>query len=227
MSLVTTFPYKIIRSRRKTLVIQVNDGEVVIRSPLRTPETVIFDFIREKTPWVDKHLTKQRKQQKETLVIAEGKQAPFFGIPRTIQVQQGRSRTEIDDNHIYLYAPSCESDKLSAVYQKWLQQQAREYMATRTISMARELGVEEKLNEVIFRKTRTKWGHCTHDGIIQYNWLAMMAPREVVDYLVAHETSHLKHLNHSKRFWTTVEKLCPNYIEHRYWLRDNGHRIWL
>ena len=78
---------------------------------------------------------------------------------------------------------------------------------------------------VSFRKTKTKWGHCSTRGIIQFNWLIMMAPNEVIDYLVAHEVSHLVHMNHSTDYWRVVSSLCPNYKIHRDWLRENEHRF--
>ena len=127
---------------------------------------------------------------------------------------------------VTIFVQARNRDKLEKLFNSWLMEQAREYMATQTIKYARELGVQRKLKDVVFRKTRTKWGHCCQDGTIQYNWLAMMAPREVVNYLIAHETSHLRHLDHSPRFWATVESLCPDYKELRSWLTDNGHRFW-
>jgi predicted metal-dependent hydrolase len=99
-------------------------------------------------------------------------------------------------------------------------------MHNKTRYYARELGLEHKLGKVTYRKTRTKWGHCDESGDIQFNWLLMLAPKPVLDYLIAHETSHLRYLNHSARFWRTVESLCPRYKEHRDWLTNNGHRLW-
>jgi predicted metal-dependent hydrolase len=62
--------------------------------------------------------------------------------------------------------------------------------------------------------------------VIQYNPLVMMAPRAVVDYLIVHEVSHLRHLDHSPRFWKTVGTLCPDYKTYRDWLNLNGHKLW-
>lgn len=225
---IPTFDYELSRSKRKSLVIYVKEGKVEVRAPLRTPERFINAFIREKTPWILKSLEDQRRRMRETLVIAQGRKVCFFGKPRIIQIIRAvRNKVEIDQHYLYIYTRDRSADYISGLFQKWLQKKAREYMATRTITLARELGVEHKLKDVVFRKTKTKWGHCSHEGNIQYNWLAMMAPKPVVDYLVAHETSHLKHMNHSARFWKSVESLCPDYSELRNWLGDNGHRLWL
>ena len=223
-----TFTYILTRSSRKSLVIHIKDGEVEIRAPLRTPLKLIREFIAEKNHWIISQLEEQRRKLTERLVITHGSTVCFFGIPRTFKViQAARSKVDIDQDFLYIYTTDSSPDYLSRLFQKWLQKQAREYMASRTVTITRQLGVSDKLKTVVFRKTKTKWGHCCNDGTIQYNWLAMMAPQEVVDYLVAHESSHLCHMNHSARFWKTVESVCPEYRELKNWLGENGHKIWL
>jgi len=93
--------------------------------------------------------------------------------------------------------------------------------------MAAQLGLEHRLNKVTFKKTKSKWGHCTHDGRLQFNYLIMLCPPPVVDYLIAHEVSHLKFIDHSENFWQTVAQLDPEYIHRRRWLRQQEHKLWL
>ncbi len=63
--------------------------------------------------------------------------------------------------------------------------------------------------------------------MVQYNWLIMLAPANCVDYLIAHEICHLKHMNHSKTYWALVESVCPHYRESRRWIKANEHRLFL
>jgi predicted metal-dependent hydrolase len=224
-----TFPfqYEILRSRRKTLVIYVKSGRVEVRSPLRASSSWIHSFLKEKTPWILEQLAAQKRKLRQRLVIADNRLVPFMGRSRRIQViLSDRQKVTLRGDYLYLFVRERNRHKLEDLFNGWLQEQAREYMATQTIKYARRLGVNHKLREVVFRKTKSKWGHCCQDGTIQYNWLAMMAPKEVINYLVAHETSHLRYLDHSMRFWNTVETLCPDYKELRSWLSDNGHRFW-
>jgi len=221
------FNYEISRSRRKTLVIYVKSGKVEVRSPLKASSSWIHAFLLEKTPWILEQLTLQRMKLRERLVIADNRYVPYLGTPRLIQVViSSRQKVILKGDRLYLFVQENRRDKLEKLFNAWLMEQAKEYMATQTIRYARILGVERKLKDVVFRKTRSKWGHCCQDGTIQYNWLAMMAPRDVVNYLIAHETSHLRHLDHSQKFWDTVKSLCTNYKEHKTWLSDNGHRFW-
>ncbi|MGA0805756.1 MAG: M48 family metallopeptidase [Pseudohongiellaceae bacterium] len=224
-----TFPFsfELNRMRRKTLVVYVKSGKVEVRSPLKTPMWWINTFLQEMTPWILEQLSAQQAKLRERLVIADNREVPFLGQPRLIQVViSERQQVLLKGDKLYLHVQARNRDKLEKLFHAWLLEQAREYMATQTIKYARELGVDKKLKEVVFRKTRTKWGHCCEDGTIQYNWLAMMAPREVVNYLIAHETSHLRHLDHSAKFWNTVGSLCPDYKDLRNWLTRNGHRFW-
>lgn len=225
----STFPfdYELSKSNRKTLAIYVKSGKVDIRAPKNAPDMWIHDFISEKTPWIQRQLSDQEVKLSQKLVIADQQPVSFFGTQRTIQVIiSTQQKVEINDEHLFIYSRHNKPKNLEKLFNLWLMDQAKEYMASQTIKTARRIGVGTRLKDVVFRKTKTKWGHCKHDGTIQYNWLTMMAPQAVVDYLIAHETSHLLHMNHSSKFWATVERLCPNYRELKDWLKHNGHRLW-
>ncbi|MCE7860862.1 MAG: M48 family peptidase [Chloroflexi bacterium CFX2] len=72
---------------------------------------------------------------------------------------------------------------------------------------------------------KTRWGSCAADGTINFTWRLVMAPPEVIDYVVLHELAHLKIKNHSPRFWKLVESLCPDFKRLRKWLRENGEKL--
>ena len=190
-------------------------------------EMDIYDFIKQKKSWIEKQLVEQQVKLSQKLVIADGRFIPFFGKTRRVEVIiSPKAKVEITDDRLLIYTRQNKPDILGKLFHLWLRKQASEYMTTQTIKTVRELGISEGLKEVLFRKTRTTWGHCSHDGIIQYNWLTMMAPKPVIDYLIAHESSHLIHMNHSKAFWKTVAKVCPDYKDLKDWLKHHGHRFW-
>lgn len=225
-----TFPFKleITRSNRKTLSLIVKSGKVEAKAPKYMHKVEIFDFVRQKKKWILKHIAEQKVQLTQRLVIAHGYDITFFGKPRRIKVvlTDYKQRVEISERLLVIYAYDDYTETLEKLFNKWLKEQACEYMTTQTIKYARRLGVERKLKRVKFRKTKSKWGHCQHDGTIQYNWLTMMAPKPVIDYLIAHETSHLVYMNHSEAFWKVVKRLCPEYNNLKEWLSVYGHRLW-
>ena len=227
LSLLDSFDFTVQRSRRKTLSIIVREGKVEVKAPLRAPDAWIESFIEEKTPWIQKQLHKQEQKISERLVIAHDQR--FTLMDRELRfdiIRSGSNRAERHGDRLCLYCRDNNPKTLDSVFQRWLKAQACDYMIPKTEEYAQQLGLAPNLKRVNFRKTRSKWGHCDRDGVIQYNWLVMMAPQVVVDYLVAHETSHLKHMDHSTQFWHTVGSLCPDYLTLRHWLRDHGHRFW-
>ena len=93
-------------------------------------------------------------------------------------------------------------------------------LPVRVRHFAKEMGVS--YGRITIRSQRTRWGSCRPKGNLNFNCLLMLAPAEVQDYVVIHELCHRKELNHSPKFWTEVEKGCPNYRACRKWLKDNG-----
>lgn len=78
---------------------------------------------------------------------------------------------------------------------------------------------------ITIRSQHTRWGSCSAGGNLNFNCLLMLAPLEVLDYVVVHELCHRKQLNHSPDFWAEVEKVCPDYRIHKQWLKENGNAL--
>lgn len=101
-----------------------------------------------------------------------------------------------------------------------LKSAAGEYIPSRVRHYSELMGVT--FSSVSIRMQKTLWGSCSSSGRLSFNCLLMKAPAEVIDYVVVHELSHRKHMNHSDAFWALVEKYCPSYRENRRWLRTSG-----
>ena len=106
-----------------------------------------------------------------------------------------------------------------ASLQNWLRRMARKLVHERLELRAREMGV--KYDRVFIRAQRTRWGSCSSRKNLSFNWRLVMAPPEVLDYLVVHELAHLIEPNHSMKFWLIVRSYCPRYEQHRAWLKQN------
>lgn len=106
----------------------------------------------------------------------------------------------------------------------FLKKEAVDKLAEISIKTAEKIGV--KIASVTVKDTKSRWGSCSTKGNINYNWRIVLAPKEVIDYLVCHEVSHLKHPNHSTDFWSTVESLCPSYKDSRNWLKTHGKELY-
>jgi hypothetical protein len=110
-----------------------------------------------------------------------------------------------------------------AALEKRYRQAAKEYFPQRAAFYADRLGVT--FGKIRIAEQKTRWGSCSSNGTLSFNWKLMLAPPRVLDYVVVHEVCHLKEMNHSPRFWAYVEQLMPEYKEYRKWLRENGQTL--
>jgi predicted metal-dependent hydrolase len=88
---------------------------------------------------------------------------------------------------------------------------------------AARLGVS--YTRITIRDTRSRWGSCSTTGTLSFSWRLALAPREILDYVVVHELCHLRHHDHSQRFWNLVSEVWPQYREHKAWLDAHGWEL--
>jgi len=105
----------------------------------------------------------------------------------------------------------------------WLKAQARSTFNNETFTLCRELGLQ--YNNIAIKDTRSRWGSCSGKTNLNFNWRLIMAPPDVLRYVVVHETAHLQEMNHSERFWALVQQRCPDYRRHRDWLKKHAGEI--
>lgn len=101
---------------------------------------------------------------------------------------------------------------------------ARDIFTRKTAYYARIMGVT--YGRISIREQKTRWGSCSSQGNLNFNWRLIFAPENVLDYVVVHELAHRKEMNHSKAFYAIVESVLPDYRVSRKWLRDNGDVLW-
>lgn len=112
---------------------------------------------------------------------------------------------------------------LSEAEEKLYRQQAREVFALKTDYYAKNMGVA--YGRISIRDQKTRWGSCSAEGNLNFNWRLVMAPAGVLDYVVVHELAHRKEMNHSAAFWEVVEETMPEYKKYRKWLKENGQTL--
>lgn len=213
------FEYSVVRSRRKSIAVYIRAGHAEVRAPLRAPNTFILAFLQEKSDWIRKQLHEENSRSEQRYRLNDGCTLSFLGEPLTVHYHP--EKTLFQNNRLLLQQGVDEHATLIN-FDSWLKQQADEVMTPLAVEIAAEIGSSNKLLRVRYRKTKTNWGHCTSKGILQFNPLAMLAPFEVVAYLVCHEACHLQQMNHSSRFWSLVESVCPDYKKSRQWLKSHG-----
>ena len=109
--------------------------------------------------------------------------------------------------------------------ERWFRRAARAEVTPRLDAAATALGAPYR--SLSIRGQRTRWGSCSSTGTLSFNWRLLLAPVEVLDYVVWHEACHLAVMDHSPRFWALVEHHLPGYRAPRRWLREHGETLWL
>ncbi|WP_223669043.1 M48 family metallopeptidase [Kangiella shandongensis] len=220
------FDYEVIRSNRRTLSIEVHHQKVKVRAPQGAPNDWIEGFVYQKAKWIARKLVEQAQRDESRLKLQDGEVISFMGQVRHLTIKEGVNRIQLTDDKLQISNKDLSYESLKKQLDRWLLAQAKERLPQRVETMAGTMGLARKLSGVRFRKTKTQWGHCTAKGIVQLNQLILLTPTHIIDYLIVHELCHLKHLNHSKRFWKLVEKHCPDYQQAEVWLKQYGHSVW-
>ena len=225
------FEYRLVRSaRRKRVSIEVSKAKVVVRIPMFVEARDVEYFVREKSSWIQQKIAQQSQQINKVPVrtYAEGSQFPCLGQLLCLRINRQSQSSVVqygDELIVGLSTRSRLKDEEQArrLVVEWYQRKALHVLTRKTDEVVHKLGLAHQ--GVTIKATRSKWGHCTAHGAIQYNWQILLAPEPIVDYLVAHEVSHLRHHNHGVEFWLHVANLCPEYKYCRAWLKACGIQL--
>lgn len=217
-------------NRKKTISIGVQDGAVMILAPRHVPNREIRELIDRKTEWLRKTLEQHvRRARVKSKRFVDGERFSYLGKEYRLRVLPGiepnpRLRGETIEVHVPLgLSRERLSRSVRAAFLRWYKERAEAVTTARTTHFAGLMDVRPR--RISLKDYKSMWGKCTAAGAITYNWKLIMAPPPVVDYIVVHELAHLRHLDHSRRFWDQVEAILPDYRAHRDWLKLNGHLL--
>ena len=208
---VTVMLRRSARARRMSLRVSRLDGRVTLSLPQAIGVDAAHAFLADKAPWVQRHLA----VQPATVLPAPGVLLPVEGRPaRIVAVSRGRARLVAGTIEVDAARPA--PPQVAAV----LKHAARDRLVRSCDAYAARVG--RSYHRITLRDTRSRWGSCSSAGRLMFSWRLVMAPPEVLDYVAAHEVAHLRHMDHSRRFWALVGEICPGFEAHRRWLREEG-----
>ena len=208
--------------RAKRLILRPNvKGEgAIVTIPTNASSADAFDLVYRKSSW----LYQQMNKMGERIYFVDGVQIPFQGAQHLVRhLENGQGLVWIRNGEINITG---EVEHLSFRLAEWLKKQAYNNIIPLVHQKARR--INKTVSRIVVRDTRTRWGSCSAKGALSFSWRLIMAPREILDYVVAHEVSHLVHMDHSSSFWDTVDMLSKHAKNGREWLNNNGtalHRI--
>ena len=198
-------------SRRITLRISALDGKITITGPNYLDFAEFKKFAESKKSW----LKSKRESFEPPIFISEGMEIPISGTNTKILFSDVQEPKKV--NGILFVS---KEKPVSTQVKKYLKEIGRIHLAYICKEFAERLG--SKVHKITLRDTRSRWGSCSNDAKLMFSWRLILAPEDVLAYVAAHEVAHLKHMNHSKDFWETVEYLFGTYKKERAWLKQNG-----
>ena len=214
-------PHKIIKSNRKTLSISVNDNaELIVRAPKRISNKQIKEFITEKANWINNKQTLMRARLND--VKKEQNMHLYLGDLFPIKITKIKDK-EIIFNGKEFITNLQNKDALNLSLKFWYKKKFKEVAIPRLFYFANKHNL--KINQVRIKEQKTLWGSCSSKNNINLNYLLIMAPLKVIDYVIIHELVHTIHKNHSENFWKSVASIMPNYDDAKHWLKENGYKL--
>ena len=205
------------RARRFSLRVSRLDGKVTLSMPLRAREGEALAFLRGNEAWVRQTLSAMPGAA--LTAVGPGSVIPVEGEGLVLTPATGRG-VRVEGGQLLVPGnPATMGSRVAA----WLKVLARDRLASASTRYAETVG--RNYSSLALRDTRSRWGSCSPDGRLMYSWRLIMAPPAVLDYVAAHEVAHLVELNHSPAYWRVVTGICPDWKDHRAWLRANGNTL--
>jgi predicted metal-dependent hydrolase len=221
--------YVLMRCRRKTIGMKIDRGGLTVRVPPRESMCWVESVLQKRADWIVKKLDEWKNKKSSKPEWAEGAIFPLLGEPwrvmvtpaKVVQMVPAPVNTGVEESQLKLLLPAMlTAEQIEKAVMEWYRHQAMACFSERIALYADKLGVA--LPQLRLSRARTLWGSCNSRGIVHLNWRLIQKPLNLVDYVVAHELSHLIEMNHSKAFWRIVESVYPGYAAARKKLRGVG-----
>jgi len=237
--------YELIRSqKRKSIGLQVKQGKIIIRAPYFANVTYIDQVVQSKKVWLKEKVQQQLHStsnqmcfknggiiwllgEQKRLIVAFGDSNEIKECSGSVEViVKTRVKTEKKqtETNIVSLAVSPSAEQVKKRLELWLKAKASDYILDKVIKYSEQLALHPK--SVNIRQYKARWGSCNNRGELSFNYLLMMAPKWVIDYVIIHELCHLKHLNHRPAFWLLVQKHCRYYQDAKLWLKTNQTNLY-
>jgi len=214
---------QVVRTKRsKTASIQIRDGLVRAVVPDQISDFKVETLIKKRMPWIRKKLKDESKIIiPSTKEYVSGESLTYLGKNYRLKViASSKCSVKLISGYIEVFTPKKSPNKIKELLTQWYIDHAIKRLKDKTDRYANIIGVSPITVSV--RDYKSKWGSCSSDGKISYNWRIIMSPHRIVDYIVIHELCHMLEHNHLKDFWQHVSSNCHDYKECRDWLKING-----
>lgn len=219
------YVFKRVPRRRHVHVLVNEEGTIEVRAPWRFSLRKAREALRDNAEWVLNTLDTVRERLAQRPRLVTGAHLPLLDGSLRLDVRpqaqvdmfecarSWRGRAERRGTTLRISAVSLDEGELRALIERWYRREAATHLAARVEHYSPRLGVRP--SRVTIRGQRSRWGSCSGKGTVSLNWRLMMVPGDLADYVVVHELCHLRHMDHSPRFWEMVGGVVPDFRQRR------------
>ena len=215
-------PYQLERRTRKTVGLKINHNGLIVHAPTRLSQKELERMLLSKVNWIVKKLQAQQENTLERFIWEDGASLLLLGnlIELSVSFDSVSRALNYEPGRISVALPTPDNQiSIAKKVLKWYKKQALTDFTRRLALLAAKLGVET--SPIILSNARSRWGSCNSRGEVRLNWRLIQAPPHIINYVIAHELAHLKEMNHSAKFWATVERIYPDYKA-----AEKGLKVW-
>lgn len=226
---VRDIAYKLLpgTDRNTTDIVIERNGVIVVRPPKHLSPERVDAVVEMKRLWIYRNLAEWRDLNAVAVTRewVNGESFLYRGRPYRLSIVDSELSLKIQDGRFLLSRAIVEREGVEGarrVFEQYYSQRGLELARGRTRYFAPQVGVEVNEIEIEVKDIGFKWGRCSPSGKLALHWKCMMAPARIFDYIVVHELCHLTHADHSTAFWNEVDKVMPDFLERKEWLRTHG-----
>ncbi len=206
------------RAKRLSLKFHPMDGQIYLSKPIRAGQQDISKFLNQSREWIRKTIN----DQGASISFNAGNSIPILGELHLITYSYAE-KPSVKWSKGSLHISGFDPIIVPGLVKDWLRTYIYHYINDTSHKFAKEIGKE--IGNITIKDTKSRWGSCNRSGDLAYSWRLVLAPEAVAEYVCAHEVAHLIEMNHSVDFWKIVNRLCPNYVNLRKWLKLNGKTL--
>ncbi|WP_167956433.1 M48 family metallopeptidase [Anaerosporobacter faecicola] len=219
--------YEMMRSRRKSIAIAIAvGGKVTIKIPTNAREQEVLHFLQERSSWIYDSYKEQIQREKRGIHIEDGGKIPFLSEEVTVRILPNLNKVDAkiryieEQKQLIIETPKLWPAFLRECVESWYKKNAKSIIPFRVEQVAKVMQLT--YGRITIRSQKSRWGSCSSEGNLNFNWHLIMMPPAILDYVIIHELAHRVEMNHSKQFWAIVEQACPDYKQRRLWLKEHG-----
>lgn len=216
--------------KRKNLTIEVEpDGEVKVISPSGISEYEILNKVKTKANWIvqKQYEVKNININKIKREAVNGESYLYLGRNYSLQIVLDENIKDIDiklsRGKFVVNTYTKDEEIIKVALEKWYREKALKKVKERIKYY--EPYFKNKATNIKVKEQKKRWASCTKNNELLFNWRSVMAPSNILDYIIVHEMCHMNYKNHSKEFWDNVFEILPDYEVRREWLRNNGIKM--